>query len=156
MSLRRGGSERERERERQRERENVPHIGHSRLASSSAFMDSKASFTSEPFLAHTTLHCTGCRCVCNMHLLGNLGHAPTMQKVKIFILKSLLRSFSIQNTIPSVLPVCSLHVHMKCDDPYYGGCGHTHSAADGVTYAVDVSERLGRSSSKEQYAFMYR
>ena len=26
-----------------------------------------------------------------------------------------------------------------------GGWGYTHSAADGVTYAVEVSERLGRS-----------
>ena len=26
-----------------------------------------------------------------------------------------------------------------------GGWGYTHSAADGVTYAVEVSERLGQS-----------
>ena len=34
-----------------------------------------------------------------------------------------------------------------------GGVSLLHST---VTYALDVSERLGRSSSKEQYAFMYR
>ena len=34
-----------------------------------------------------------------------------------------------------------------------GGVSLLHST---VTYALDVSERLGRSSSKEQYAYMYR
>ena len=34
-----------------------------------------------------------------------------------------------------------------------GACHFLHST---VTYALNVSERLGRTSSKEQYAFMYR
>ena len=51
------------------------------------------------------------QCARNMHLLGKLGHAPAM---KIFItLTSLLRMFLATNTIVLVLPVCSLHVHMK-------------------------------------------
>ena len=35
---------------------------------------------------------------------------------------------------------------------------HTDSDAsvEGITYALNISERLGRSTSKEQYAFLYR
>ena len=36
------------------------------------------------------------------------------------------------------------------------GIVNTDSAASGVTYNVSVSPRLGRTSSKEQYAFIYR
>ena len=48
------------------------------------------------------------QCMRDTHLLR---HAPAIKK--IYILKSLLRLFSATNTIPSVLPVCSLHVHIK-------------------------------------------
>ena len=50
------------------------------------------------------------QCVRNTHLLGNLGHAPAMEK---YTLKLLLRSFLATNTIHSVLLVRSLHVCMK-------------------------------------------
>ena len=30
------------------------------------------------------------------------------------------------------------------------------ASSDGVTYAIEVSQRLGRTTSKEQYAYMYR
>ena len=53
------------------------------------------------------------QCVHDMHLLGNLGHAPAMKMFKLYTLKLLLRPFSVTNTIHSVLPVRSLHVHMK-------------------------------------------
>ena len=51
---------------------------------------------------------------CNMHLLGELGHAPAMKVFSVlYTLRSLLRPFLTTNTIVSVLSVCSLHVHMK-------------------------------------------
>ena len=47
-------------------------------------------------------------------LLGELGHTPTMKIFcKSYTLRSLLRLFLATNSILSVLPVCSLHVHMK-------------------------------------------
>ena len=51
------------------------------------------------------------QCAHNMHLLYRGTGACSA--VKIFDLRSLLRPFLATNTIPSVLPVCSLHVHMK-------------------------------------------
>ena len=35
-------------------------------------------------------------------------------------------------------------------------CMYSDSLPEGVEYAMNVSERLGRSNTKEQYAFMYR
>ena len=46
----------------------------------------------------------------NTHPLRDLGRAPAM---KNFTLRSILRPFSVTNTILSVLPVSSLHVRMK-------------------------------------------
>ena len=43
-------------------------------------------------------------CMCNMHLLGELGDTPAM-KISC-ALRSLLRPFLATNTILSVLPTC--------------------------------------------------
>ena len=59
-------------------------------------------------------HSMGTFSVPNTHLLGELGHTPAMKIfVKLYTLKSLLRLLLATNTILSVLPVCSLHIHMK-------------------------------------------
>ena len=50
------------------------------------------------------------QCMRNMHLQGNLGHAPASKNLT---LRSLRRQFLATNTILSVLTVCLLHVHMK-------------------------------------------
>ena len=48
------------------------------------------------------------QCMCNTHLLGNLGHVPTL-KNHTYTLKSLLRPFWPQ--IPFIL--CYLYAHFK-------------------------------------------
>ena len=54
------------------------------------------------------------QCVCNTHLLGELGHTPAMNFfLTLYNLRLLLRLFLATNTILSVLPVCLLHVHMN-------------------------------------------
>ena len=51
------------------------------------------------------------QCVRNTHLLGELGHAPAIQ---IFFDSEIAsEAFLATNTTLAVLPVCSLHVHMK-------------------------------------------
>ena len=43
-------------------------------------------------------------CMCNMHLLGELGHTPAMKI--LYALRMLLRQFLAINTILSVLLTC--------------------------------------------------
>ena len=55
------------------------------------------------------------QCARNTHLLGELGHAPSMKVFFFEILHSeiTLRRFLATYTTLSVLPVCSLNIHMK-------------------------------------------
>ena len=55
------------------------------------------------------------QCMGNMHLLGELGHAPAINFFWNYTLWDclILRWFLATNTILSVLFVCSLHIHMK-------------------------------------------
>ena len=53
------------------------------------------------------------QCVHNTHLLEEQGHTPTMKIFGNYTLRLLLRPFLATNSTLSVLPVCSLHLHMK-------------------------------------------
>ena len=53
------------------------------------------------------------QCVCNTYLLGDLGHAPTMKKFKLYTLRSLLRPFQAQIQLFRLTAVCSLLVRIK-------------------------------------------
>ena len=53
------------------------------------------------------------QCVCNTHLLRNWGTLPPWKCFKLNSRRSPQRPLLATNTILSVLPVCSLHVHMK-------------------------------------------
>ena len=52
------------------------------------------------------------QCVHNMHLVGNLEHAPAMKNVKIIHSEIACDAVLPTNTIHSVLPVCSLHMEL--------------------------------------------
>ena len=53
------------------------------------------------------------QCMRNTHLLVEPGHGPAIKIFELYTLRSLLRLLLATNTIISVLPVCSLHDHMK-------------------------------------------
>ena len=58
-------------------------------------------------------HSMGTFITCVTGICYKIRHVPPCKNFKLDILRSLLGPFSATNTIPSVLLVCSLHVHMK-------------------------------------------